>query len=277
MAMACQRAIANGVHEIAFAEHVDFEPADLTANFFRPAAYQAEIERCRRLYGSALTIRAGVEIGEGHVYRDRVAALLDAYTFDFVLGSVHWVNGQLVHDERFFSHTTIDRGVRAYFEEVARLATEADYDVLAHCDIVRRAVYHATGASTLDYAQYEGIIRHILRTLVERGKGLEINTSPCRNGMGVPNPVLQVLRWYRELGGEILTLGSDAHTADVIGADFDVALDMAHAAGFTRLATFQRRQVRWTTIPSPVPGTSGECPKAEPGVVHPGLQTDISL
>jgi histidinol-phosphatase (PHP family) len=84
--------------------------------------------------------------------------------------------------------------------------------------------------------------------MIERGKGLEINTVTYRRGMGDPSPPLQVLRWYRELGGEILTFGSDAHTPAAIGACSDVALEMAQAAGFTRLATFERRQVYWTRI-----------------------------
>ena len=66
--------------------------------------------------------------------------------------------------------------------------------------------------------------------------------------MGDPNPTLQVLRWYRELGGEVLTLGSDAHTTDSIGSCFDVALEMAQAAGFTRLATFEKRKLVWIAI-----------------------------
>ena len=72
--------------------------------------------------------------------------------------------------------------------------------------------------------------------------------SPHNALCGDPNPTLQVLRLYRELGGEILTLGSDAHTADSIGSCFDVALEMAQAAGFTRLATFEKRQVGWRAI-----------------------------
>ncbi len=80
---------------------------------------------------------------------------------------------------------------------------------------------------------------------MERGKGLEINTSPLRRGQPEPCPSPEILRWYRELGGEILTFGSDAHTVGDVGADFDVALAIAQAAGFDRLATFERRQVRW--------------------------------
>jgi len=248
VAAACETAIARGLSEIAFTDHADFEPLDACYDHLRPAAYLAEIERCRSRYGHDLVIRAGVEIGETHVYHCQVAALLETHAFDFVLGSLHWVDGHPAFDERYFNGQALEEGLRAYFEELARLAAEADYDVLAHFDIVRRAVSRSFGLNTLDYTPYEGTIRSILCTLVERGKGLEINTSTCRRGMGDPNPTLQVLRWYHELGGEILTLGSDAHISNAIGSCFDVALEMAQAAGFTRLATFERRQIHWIRI-----------------------------
>ena len=243
MVAACEAAIARGISEIAFTDHADFEPLDACCGYLRPAAYLAEIERCRRRYGHHLTIRAGVELGEAHVYRDQITTLLEDHEFDFVLGSLHWVDGRPDFDKSYFTGRTLKEGLYAYFEELACLAAEADYDVLAHFDIVRRAVFRSFGLKTLDYTPYEKTIRRILRTLVERGKGLEINTANYRREGSDPRPTLQVLRWYRELGGEIITFGSDTHTADSIGSCFDVALETAQAAGFTRLARFERRRV----------------------------------
>jgi histidinol-phosphatase (PHP family) len=84
--------------------------------------------------------------------------------------------------------------------------------------------------------------------VVERGKGIEINTSPLRMGLSEPCPSREILHWYRELGGEILTFGSDAHAADEVGAGFDVAIEMARTAGFTRVARFENRALLWTSI-----------------------------
>ena len=205
MAVACEAAIAPGLREIALTDHADFEPLDVCCGYLQPAAYIAQIERCQCRYGGDLTIRAGIEIAEGHVYGDQAAALLEAHEFDFVLGSLHWVDGWPAFDGQYVAEQTLEEGLRAYFEALARLAATADFDVLAHLDIVRRAIYHSFGLREVDYAPHEETIRRVLRSLVERGKGLEINTSNCRRGMGKPNPTLQVLRWYRELGGEILT------------------------------------------------------------------------
>lgn len=247
---ACEAAIARDIREIAITDHADFEPLDDGYDYLRPDDYLAEIERCRRQYGDTLTIRAGVEIGEGHTHPDRATALLKTHEFDFVLGSLHWVDGHPTWDGRYFSRQTLEEGLRAYFDELARLAAEADYDILAHFGIVRRAAYKAFGLQTLDYAPYERTIRRILRILIERGKGLEINTATCRRGMGTPSPTPQVLRWYRQMGGEILTLGSDAHTCGAIGAYLDTALDLAREAGFKRLPTYyEKREPRWMESP----------------------------
>lgn len=247
MVTCCDMASLRGLGEIAFADHADFEPLDECCGYLRVDDYLAEIRRCMIAYGDLLTIRAAVEIGEGHVYKQEVAELLQR-PFDLVLASLHWVDGRPVFDARYFADQSLEKGLRAYFEELAQLAAEADYDVLAHFDIIRRAVYRVYGLGTLDYTTYEEIIRHILETVVERGKGIEINTSNCWKGLGDPNPTLQILQWYRQESGEILVFGSDAHRYDAIGLDFDVALDMARAAGFERLSRFERRRVSWIEI-----------------------------
>jgi histidinol-phosphatase (PHP family) len=247
MVTACDMASLRGLKEIGFADHADFEPLDECCGYFRPDDYLAEVRRCMIAYGDLLTIRAGVEIGEGHIYKQEAAELLRR-PFDFVLASLHWVGGRPAFDARYFADQTLDEGLQAYFDEMAKLAAGADYDVLAHFDLVRRAVYRVYGLSTVDYTPYEEVIRHTLKTVAKRGKGLEINTSSCWKGMGDPHPTQQVLQWYREAGGEILVFGSDAHRFDAIGLDFDVALDMVRMAGFTRLAKFQRRRVSWIDI-----------------------------
>ena len=242
MAAACEAAISRGIREIAFADHCDFGGFDPSLNTLQVPEYLAEIGRCQRAYGQRLTIRAGIEVGEGHCFPDEAAAVLSSADFDYVLGSLHWLNNLPLWEGRYYADQPLDEGLEAYFAELAELAASADFDVLAHFDIVLRAAYQTFGDTVLDYQPYEDRIRAILRTLVERGKGLEVNTATLRRGMGQPNPPLQVLRWYRELGGEIVTLGSDAHTAASIGGRLETAGALAQAAGFTRLACFEHRK-----------------------------------
>jgi len=246
MAAACEAAVARDLREIAFTDHVDFGPAD-PPGYFRPVAYLAEIERCRARYGDRLTIRAGVEVGEPHIFARAARAVLATGNFDFILGSAHYADGMQVAWKEPFFEQPLRQAYEAYFRQVVRLAAEGDFDVLGHLDLVKRDA-RKFGKVYDGPEPYADMIRTALRSLVERGKGLEINTSPLHMGQPEPCPSLQVLRWYRELGGEILTFGSDAHTADAIGSCFDAALEMARAAGFTRVATFERRQILWLEL-----------------------------
>jgi len=246
MAAACEAAIACGLSEIVFADHLDFSP-DESRGYFRPAAYLAETERCRAVYGDRLVIRAGVEVGEPHIFVRETTAVLAMGDFDFVLGSAHYADGMQAAWEASFFEQPLRQAYEAYFRQVVRLAAEGDFDVLGHLDLVKRDA-REFGKDYDGPEPYAEMIRTALRSLVERGKGIEINTSPLRRGQPEPCPSLQVLRWYRELGGEILTFGSDAHRPEDIASDFDVALEMARVAGFTRLATFEKRRVLWLEI-----------------------------
>ncbi|MDY7077971.1 MAG: histidinol-phosphatase HisJ family protein [Chloroflexota bacterium] len=245
MTAACEAAIALGLREIAFTDHVDFGPADPPESYLRPVEYMAEIERCRARYGDRLTIRAGAEVGEPHLFAEKATSVLAQGNFDFVLGSAHYAEGMQVAWEAPFFEQPLRQAYEAYFRQVVRLAAEGDFDVLGHLDLIKRDA-HKFGKAYDGPMPYADMIRTALRSIVERGKGIEINTSPLHRGQSEPCPSLEVLRWYRELGGEIITLGSDAHTPNAIGACFDVAWQTAQAAGFTRLTTFERRQPHWT-------------------------------
>jgi histidinol-phosphatase (PHP family) len=256
MMAVCEAAIARGMREIAFTDHLDYGPDDLP-NYFQPVEYLAEIERCRARYGDRLTIRAGLEIGEPHLFAQEAKAVLAVGTFDFIIGSAHYatptpsarVGGLQCAWKPHFFEQPLRQAYEAYFRQVVDLAAAGDFDVLGHLDLVKRDA-HKFGKPYDGPGPYADMIRTALRSIVERGKGIEINTSSLYKGKTLPEtcPSLEILRWYRELGGEILTFGSDAHTPDKIGAHFDVALEMARSVGFTRLARFERRQVSWLDI-----------------------------
>lgn len=236
----CRRAIELGLQEIAFTEHADFEHADSCYGYFRPAAYFQAIEAARRLYGDSLAIRVGVEVGEPHRYPDQTAELLQAYPFDFVLGSLHWVDGYPGFSPKFFDGRPAEDAWRSYFEELARMCGAGDFDVLAHLDLPKR---HGVGRNcTFHLEPYENLIRAALRGLIERGKGIEINCSGLRYPMHEPLPGPMVVQWYRELGGEILTVGTDAHSISHLGQGIKYGFDMAREAGFQTVTLFQARR-----------------------------------
>lgn len=236
----CQRAIELGLQEIAFTEHADFEHLDICYRYFEPATYFQAIEAARQRYGDCLTIRAGVEVGEPHRYPDETAELLDAYPFDFVLGSLHWVDGHLSFRQGFFDGRPAEVALRSYFEELAHMCEVGDFDVLAHLDLPKRHIARNNG--TFDPEPYEDLIRAALRSLIERGKGIEVNCSGLRYPMREPLPGLTVVQWYRELDGEILTVGTDAHSTSHLGPGIEHGLDIAREAGFQTVTLFQERR-----------------------------------
>ncbi|MGD2146183.1 MAG: histidinol-phosphatase HisJ family protein [Anaerolineae bacterium] len=246
MAAACQAAVERGIDEIAFTDHLDFKLDGSTA-YYRPAAYLAAIRQCRQRYEGQLTVLAGVEVGEPHLFPAETEAAIACDDFDIVLGSAHYASGmQAAWLEDYFEQP-LSVAYESYLQQVADLSAKGDFDVLAHLDLVKRDA-RIFGRSYDGPGPYADLIRTALRSLVERGKGIELNTSPLRLGQGDPSPSSQILRWYRELGGEILTLGSDAHSPGAVGSHLDVAIDVAKAAGFTHLATFRKRQIDWAEI-----------------------------
>jgi histidinol-phosphatase (PHP family) len=243
MEAACEAAIARGIDEIAFTDHLDFGPCD-PDDPFPTGSYLTAIGRCRERYRGRLDVRAGIEVGESHIFAEEAANVIDAGEFDVVLGSVHYAEGmRAAWFEDFFDQPLRD-AYASYFRQVVDLAAGGDFDILGHIDLIKRDA-RKFGRPYDGPGPYADMIRTALSSVVERGKGIELNTSPLRRGQPEPCPSLEVLRWYRELGGEILTLGSDAHSPAAVGSHLDVAMEMAKAAGFERLATFRHRQIDW--------------------------------
>jgi histidinol-phosphatase (PHP family) len=246
MQAACQAAIARGISEIAFTDHLDFGP-DESYGYFRTNEYLTVIQRCRARYDGQLIVRAGVEVGEPHLFTAEASAVVVHGDFDIVLGSVHYADGmQAAWREEFFEQP-LRQAYESYFRQVVNLSAEGDFDMLGHLDLIKRDALRF-GKPYDGPEPYADMIRTALTSIVERGKGIELNTSPLRRGQAEPCPSLQILRWYRELGGEILTLGSDAHAPSAVGAHLDLAMEIARAAGFEHLATWSRRRVDWIRI-----------------------------
>jgi histidinol-phosphatase (PHP family) len=237
----CEAAVARGIRQIAFTEHEDYNPQDPTSFYFKHAEYQAELARCRRIFDGRLVIRAGIEVSEPHRYPQLCGPVLAQYEWDFVLGSLHWLSAEVnTYLPEFFEHTgDWRRSMRLYFAETVRLVETGDFDVLAHIDYPTR-YNRAAMNDEYDIRDFEDDVRPILAAVVARGKGIEINTNPMRSGRR-PNPADDVIRWYREMGGELLTIGTDSHTPAHTGLHMPEAVQIARAAGFTHLATYERR------------------------------------
>lgn len=241
----CLRAIALGIPEIGFSEHWDVGPHEQNPRFFQPEPWYTEIKRLRDLFAGQLIIRAGIEIAEPHLYPEPAAEVLTRASFDYVIGSVHWVGPHFMFDEQYFSQHGADEIYGAYFTELERMVSSADIDIVGHLDLPSRTAKPILG---YDPTRYENQIRGILRIVIERELALDVNAAglrkPSRNLM--PDPL--ILKWFAEMGGDRVTLGSDAHAAGQVGLHLDAALGAVHLAGLTHVAQFEGRRARLTRI-----------------------------
>ena len=153
-------------------------------------------------------IRAGLEAGDIHRYGEEIARRLAGRPLDFIIGSVHYVDGLFVGGIEYLTTRDQAKGIGDYFEQVVLASAVDGYDVHGHLDVFKRRAMPYWGP--FDPEPWSEPIRESLRRLIAGGRGLEINTSGVRTGAGEPCPGPTILRWYKELGGEILTLGSIA-------------------------------------------------------------------
>ena len=241
----CRSAIQKGLPEIGVTDHFDLYPGDECHDFFRPIEWSAELDRARREFEGRLIIRAGIELGEPHRFQAECQSLLKSYPFDYALGSLHWVGDEMVFDRQYFRRPA-DEAYGLYFEELERMTRVGGFDVLGHFDVVVRMGQPLYGG--YDPRRYEEMIRAVLQNCIERGIALDLNTQGLRNRCQLLTPGVEILTWYRELGGERVTLGSDAHSPDVIAANFDLAIAAMQAAGLTYVTQFEQRQARSVRI-----------------------------
>lgn len=242
----CERMIALGVPEICVTDHVDLLPHDPDSGYFRPGEYFAALACCRERFAGRLIVKAGMEIGEPHRSPDEVTRLTTAYPLDFVIGSLHWVGSRQSMEARYFEGWSGRDAFAAYFAELLPMVQHGDFDVVGHLDVPKRYGFELCGP--FDPNPHAEAIRAALRVVIEHGKGIEINTGSARRGQGEPSPGLTILRWYKELGGEILTIGSDGHRSEHLGYRLDLAVDLARAAGFTHLTSFNRREPSFVAL-----------------------------
>ena len=230
MERSCERALELGLPAIAFTDYADFVQVHREQHPVDIAAYLDCIERCRARY-RGLRILSGVELGEPHWFPAETAAILNAGPLDKVLGSIHCVklDGDVVDFSQMRDRAGVDMRevTRKYFAEMlAMLEGGPAFEALAHLDYPKR--YWPQSAPAYNEKDYEQEIRAVLRAAAATGRVLEVNTT--RGDRLCPD--LAVVRWWRELGGQAVQYGSDAHSPDKVAEGFRVATQMVESAGF---------------------------------------------
>jgi len=241
-----QKAKSMGIEALVFTDHVDFDsPADIFLEDIDYDVYVKDLDQAR--LESQFDLRLGVEIGYQPHLNDRLNTFLSAYPFDFVICSIHIGDGLDFYTGEFFEGKTQREAYQRYFEIVLETVKNYDnFDVFGHIDYIIR--YGGYDHKMYKYQDYKTIIDEILKVIVQKGKGIEINTSGIRYGLGVVHPLLDVLKSYKKLGGTIVTFGSDAHQVSDYYDGFKETIDLLKAAGFDKIAVYNQRKVELIDI-----------------------------
>ncbi len=193
-----------------------------------------------------LKISVGVEIGQGTQGLEYAQRYIDSHPWDFILASNHNIRNEYDFSYMDYTDKDIDDLCRRYFEELYEVVEWGQFDVLAHLFYFIRYVYRA--GYEIDINNYNGMMADIFKLLVSTGKGMEINTSSIAGPYGKTIPGLEQLKLFRQLGGEIITIGSDAHVPQNVGLGGDLAREMMREAGFKYVAFYESRKPQFMPI-----------------------------
>lgn len=238
-------AIQKGMTHICFTEHMDLDfPKEYLGNTesfeVNTDAYLYELIRLRSKYDSQIKILFGVELGMQPDTARKNSIYAKSYDFDFIIASSHLCHGTDPYFPSFYEGREENKAYLEYFESILEnLKAYQNFDVYGHLDYVVR--YGPNKDTNYSYHQYKDIIDAILQKLIENEKGIEINTAGLTKGLKDVHPCTDILKRYKELGGEIITIGSDSHTPDTVGAHFDYASNLLKECGFSYYCVFEKR------------------------------------
>ena len=231
-------AAAAGLKEICFTDHLDYDPlGTMGCMAFDTAAYNAEYDH---LEVPGLKIRRGMEFGMTPDNAAQFQEDLKRRPFDFVLGSIHFVDDLDVYTEPWWRGKTVLQAEQRFLEATLEcVKIHEDFDVLAHLTYIAKTHCHPA-PRPVPYDIHREIVDEILRVLAAKGKGLEMNSSGVDRCGGFL-PTAEYFRRFKELGGEIVTIGSDAHRADRVGQySFESCQMLKDIFGY--VCTFKNRQ-----------------------------------
>ncbi len=258
-----QAAIARGVSVLGFSEHTDFfYKESLSESDFAPelvdfpmyqkevapfrsgrviradiAAQQKDIDACREKYRDKITLRKGIELGQPHAAPDLADALLENGSFDYVIGSIHHSSDDMDLYFARYAQRNPDDVMEDYFSETNRMLRYGKFHILGHIDYPLRVMKLPDNRPSLK--GYMDYVDEILKQLIARGIALECNTKSLFSWQKALGPEDCVLSRYRELGGELITVGSDSHAPETVARGIPQALERLRQFGFSYVTDFQ--------------------------------------
>lgn len=243
-----EQAIKLNLPGICITDHLDYDYPDEPELFLLDLKkYAFTVKRLQKQYAKQIPVRFGIELGLQPHLSQKHHDVLSMYDFDFVIGSSHVVHGVDPYYPAYYEGRTEQKAYREYFESILENIAAFDaFDVYGHIDYVVR--YGPNKNADYNYEKYKDIIDEILKLLISKGKGIEINTAGFKYGLGHPNPTENILTRYHELGGEIITIGADAHKPEHIAYDFEKVPHILKSCGFEYYTVFCGRKPEYIRL-----------------------------
>jgi len=244
-----RRAMELGLAGLTFTEHYDAHPSEREACVYDYERIARTIASLRSHFGDRIFIGLGIEICYQPDQMDEILAHLAGHDFDVVLLAVHWFDGRALHERDHWEGLDAEAATRSYLDTVLKAVQfvlelrrqgRRPFDVLGHLDLVKR--YTQRYFNQFDIRSHSDLVDEILQTCLEADLVPEVNLSSRRQSLPEPMPADWVVRRYTQLGGEAMSLGSDAHRAEDVGVGIAEAAAMLKREGVQRLAVFKERR-----------------------------------
>lgn len=246
----CRAAEQAGIKHLCLTDHCDLinDRGQVDDSF----SWEREMEQlnaARQMFGSRLEIRKGIELGQAILRPEAAERVLAEPSIDFVLGSMHNCReGIDYYWIEFESLRHCERMLEDYLQCLLELSRTDYFDSLAHLTYPQRYMRGRAGFP-VTFEPFYDLIREILKTLVERGKALELNTSGYQKNQGEPLPGRDILMMYRELGGDLITIGSDAHVPEDMAQGLEKGVALLQDCGFQYLTLYKKRKPQQILLP----------------------------
>ena len=237
-----QRAVYLGLQEIALTDHLEYDIEGMTDRWvLKIDNYIKRVLELKEKYKKEIDIKLGVEIGVQTHTKDYLEEVVRSHPFDFVINSSHAINKIDLAFGEIQEGRTKEEVQALYFDNVLKNVDIYDqFNVYGHLDFITR--YGGAKYRGLNYQKNFDVIDAILKKLIEKGKGIEINTSGYRYKEERFYPCADIIKRYYELGGEILTIGSDAHIKEYLIMDFKRVYDFLESIGKKYITSFEKMQ-----------------------------------
>lgn len=246
------KGISLGLNSLCFTEHMDMDfvyelPEEEGMFELNTDSYLYDFLKFKEKYSGQIQLLFGVELGVQPHLKKGLALYARSYDFDFIIASSHMCGKKDPGYPSFYEGRSAEEAYREYFLSISdNLKAFSNFDVYGHLDYVVR--YGPAKDAGYSYEKYKDILDRILETLIEKEKGLELNTGALGYQLRDFNPCADILKKYRQLGGEIITIGSDAHEPAAIARGFTRAAEVLKECGFKYYTTFEKRTAEFHRI-----------------------------